>query len=363
MYLLLKREKLNAHVGIACILFFLPSLFFARSLMSEMPSLCLMSAYCWFAFKENRTYRDFLFLGILAGLSLWFRQTNIVLCIGLMFLECTRNWKGGLIFLIAAGLGYLPKLISNAIVYGDMFYTKNYEPFALMNAVNNLTIYGVVTLLLLPGGLVLCILYKGKKRTELIVSIFLFFLLHLFYRYNAASHSGFVSSIFYNGRYFIPCLSLFAIVYGWHARNFTITKWKLPLTILCTLWIVSFSFMHNKLGQAHRDVGLEFFESLKADDVILYAEPAYRYLNPSIARMHKVIDIRNLSSYPSNINSEIVYLHSSKSNTNRQNRFSNNRLKKIEEKFVNYKIVQEKNIKLFDNTNISFYRMSPNSSK
>ncbi len=361
MFKLLKREGLNVVIGITTILFFLPTLFFARSLMSEMPSLLIMAAYCWVVFKIELKYTDYIFLGLLAGLSLWFRQTTIVLCVALVLIPCIRNWKNGVMFLIALIIGSIPKFVSSLHVYGDMFYSKNYEPFGVINAINNLTIYGFVTLALLPGGLILAYFYKGRKSYGVILSVFTFFLLHLFYQYNAKTYSGFMSAIFYNGRYFIPCLPLFAIIYAWHAKRIVAFRFNtiLPWAAICILWIITFSFIHNKVGQGHKEVGVEFFNSLQENDVILYSESSYRYLNPSIEKMRNVIPMKKMEELDiSGIENDIVYLHASKANTNRQQRYSKKLLNRLKLKFVDYNINAVNEFEIFDNTNITIYRMA-----
>ena len=43
----------QVHIGILTIILFPPTLFFTRSVMSEMPSLLLISGYCWLFFTKD----------------------------------------------------------------------------------------------------------------------------------------------------------------------------------------------------------------------------------------------------------------------------------------------------------------------
>jgi len=327
-----------------------------------MPSLLIVSVFCHFVFKSSLQLRDFLILGLLAGLSLWFRQTTIILLAGLVCVDCLKNYKAAIIFIVGIVLGLFPKLISNFYVYGDAFYSKNYEAFALDHAVDNLAIYAFITLLLLPGGLILTYLYKGQKRKEIILSVTVFLLVHLFYRYNAASHGSFLSSVFYNGRYFIPSLALFAVVYAWHGKQMIgkYEKWIMPWTVLCIVGIFAFAFAHNILGKEYKQIGQEFFNTIGENDVPVYSNKAYRYLNPAIGRMEKAILLRDLDDIdPSNVKQDIVYLHAFKRKNSKRKVHINKPIEKLKSKFVQHKIEKEQEFQVSDNTIVIFYRLSP----
>ena len=66
------------------------------------------------------------------------------------------------------------RLLSNLLDHGTLFYFKAAYIFDLSRLPERLPIYLLALLVLLPGGLVLAMCYKGRRRPELILSVILF---------------------------------------------------------------------------------------------------------------------------------------------------------------------------------------------
>ncbi len=285
-YLLIRKTLVNNNLGTALptILFFLfpPLLFFSRSLMSEMPSLLIVSALCYCVFSDNRGIKHGLSIGVLGGLSLWFRETNFLLFIILVIPVLYE--KKQLFFPILGGLiiGLLPRLLTSKWVYGSMFYLKEITDFSSHNLIPNLQVYLFVVLILIPGGVFF--LYKYVKRLpySLSISLVLFMIIHLFFDYNARDHSSFLVSVFYNGRYWIPTLPLWMYLYGFLEKELSILS-KNGLIIFFAfatgIGIIGLNYHHHHIGQELINCNQEIGK-LVGDTPIKYDSRNYKLFNP-----------------------------------------------------------------------------------
>ncbi len=340
---------------------FPPTIYFSRGLMSEMPSLLVISLFTFFLFAKKESIINYLILGFLAGFSVWFRETNLIICGGLVLISLLKNPKYILPFLIGLGIGILPRILSSEFVYEQVAYVKNYPSFSLKYFMHNLPLYLIITTILLPAGLFVLLKYKGKLANSVKLSLGFFLAVHLVYGYNSGDHSGFLVSLFYNGRYFIPTLPLWMIVYAYSAKsnsNFEKPSIKLILTSACFLFIVIFSSFLFYLEKEHKKVATAIFEKYN-DSVILYDNAAYRYLNPLHGEINKLEDYKLFREANFELKEEAVLVLSHKSTTENQIKFWENEKNKISKLNANIDVKQVENYSVFDGTEINVFKLSP----
>lgn len=189
--------------------FYPPALLLSRQLMSELPSLLLVSVFTALLLGRSR-YRLW-GLGLLTGVSLLFREANLLLLAPLLADTVVENrgkeWQAAL----GLTMGLALRLAAAAWAYGNPFFIKDPNVgFGLSYLPGNLLLYMPALLVFLPGGLWAVWAYKGAYARALKLAIGGYLLLHLFYGYNGCEDSGWRCLIL-GPRYFIPALPLFAL--------------------------------------------------------------------------------------------------------------------------------------------------------
>ena len=173
--------------GIAILICYLPFQFFAKTLMSDVPSLALSSLFLYLLVSLQEDGRKWLILCALASFSIWFRESNILLLGGI----CLFNWaihrKYFLFYFLGALLGLIPRLLSSYYAYGDPFFYVLSEPFQFDTFFSHLGIYTILSCIFIPGGLYFLAAFKGLFYKELKVAILCFLLFYIFYAYTAVS--------------------------------------------------------------------------------------------------------------------------------------------------------------------------------
>lgn len=208
-YLLLDRllRQLSAAPVFALLVFlYPPSAILARHLMSDLPSLLVVSAGVFCFFQQDRPLRSLL-LGFLAGLSILFRETNLLLFLPLLLVKVQGHPTAGRALL---GLGLLLgiglRLWLSEQLFQDPFFVK--DPgigFHPLYVLRNAPLYLAALLLFVPLGLWTVVRYTGPFRQMLQWTVLLFVLFYLFYGYNGCLNSG-IKCLILGPRFFIPLL-------------------------------------------------------------------------------------------------------------------------------------------------------------
>ena len=258
------------------------------------------------------------------------------------------------------GLGILPRVLSAEIIYEQVVYVKKYAPFSTKYITHNLPLYLIITTVLLPGGLYVLWKYKEEMAGSIKLALLLFLGVHLVYGYHSGDHSGFVVSLFYNGRYFIPTLPLWMIVYASFAKSNKIvqnSKLKSGLTAICLIFIFAFNGFLFFLEKEHKKVAENIFEKYN-DRIILYDNSAYRYLNPLHGKIDRLEDYRHFDVSDLSLKEEAVLVLSHKSTTERQIKFWEWQLDEMTKVDANIKVNQVENYRVFDGTEIAVFTFS-----
>ncbi len=352
IYRILEKLDRVSVLPFVVFLVFPPTIYFSRGVMSEMPSLALISFFCYGFFCWESGWKKFFLLGVLAGLSILFRETNILLCGGLVLLPCFKDARKFIGFTIGVLLGIIPRIITSSYFYGDAVYVKKAASFDWLAIGHNFSLYFVITIILLPGGLYVLYKMKGLFARPIQISLGLFILLHLFYTYHSGDHSGSLVSIFYNGRYFIPTLPLWCIAYADFFKQYTFVdnnKLKQLAIGICLLFVISFQGFLNYLGDKHEEVAVDIFEHYN-NEIIIYHNAAYRYLNPLHGKIKQLMVMEETDK----LSTRAYYILSHRNKTKSQKKELNQHLKQLKHP---KKLV--KSYQIFDGTEVLVFAIDP----
>lgn len=180
---------------------FVPLVFIMRTTMSEMPSLLLVSVGVYCYTLRHRKKNVYMILAFVTGLSLAFRETNVLLLSPLM-IHASKNFLWSTVFF---SIGLFIRLIGYFHLIGDPYYIKEGYPFGIDYILDNIWIYATVTIVFLPFGW-LWLRHIGRPY---IIAILSFLTVHLCYGYQAYEASGVLNGFLLNGRFCIPALPIF----------------------------------------------------------------------------------------------------------------------------------------------------------
>jgi hypothetical protein len=186
----------------------------ARVAMSDVPSAAIVMVGLWlFWLGQSRNWTYSFASGVFAGLSLLFRETN-ALAFAFFYLGAIVRLEKRAVALLCGGLlGISARLVAQKALFGSFLFTRSLGyGWGFDHISKNAPIYLFALLVMVPGGLIAVMLYRGSRRPELIATIFTELLLFMIYEY-AADESGWLKRLILAPRYFIPILPviIFAI--------------------------------------------------------------------------------------------------------------------------------------------------------
>ena len=189
-----------------------PNLVMGRVAMSDVPSLFLVILGLWLFWSGiGRSWRWWLASGFVAGGSMLFRESNPIPFAPFFagaFLRRERNaWAlvvGGI-----AGLGL--RIGANAYFLNNPFHYRSAYILALATLPERLPIYALALLVFVPGGLVLALLYRGRRWPELCIAVAGFVIAYLIQFYYTFTTS-LAKNMVVTPRYVIPIVPV--IVFG-----------------------------------------------------------------------------------------------------------------------------------------------------
>ncbi len=277
---------------------FLPFLLFSKSLMSGMPSLLVTSLFLYLLVSLKGGGRKWLFLCVLASFSFWFRESNIILLGGICLFYFMMERKYFIYYALGATIGMLPRLISAYFAYDDPFYYVLAEPFTLESFTSQVWIYGVLTMLLIPGGLFFMLKYRGDYYREILVSVVLFLLFYTAYSYTSVPYSGFYRGIILTGRFVLPVLPFFVLFLAYFFRNSKVTKF---VPYFYIIFIIATVVAHIGIDRlSHREEkAAKWVDSIRGDHFMFYDNSGLtnilRYINPLTQNLTSSSDIANIA--------------------------------------------------------------------
>jgi hypothetical protein len=281
------------------VLGYLPAMVMARTSMSDLPSAFLVAAGLWLFWEDDGSgpWRR-LGAGFLAGLSMCLREPNPLL-FAIFFAGALFRRERHIGALILGGLaGVACRPLSAALVYGNPFFVKDYfYGFSGLYAPENVILYLTAMLLLLPGGLLFVLFYRGKRWIEVICTVIAYVGLFIDYNYNGASSGG-LKQWMLSLRFLIPLTPIVAFtmaqtgprLYRAVARSLRPEKrpaWRRAVWGAAAVWItgiVLVGFLVNWRSQLwsklHADVVRTLYANTDPAQPILADQPAtVKFLN------------------------------------------------------------------------------------
>jgi 4-amino-4-deoxy-L-arabinose transferase-like glycosyltransferase len=184
-----------------------------RLAMSDTARMAAAALGLWLFFRGLDRARPAAWLasGLVAGATLSLRESAVLPFIPL-FAGAALRWDRGWGWLLLGGLlGTGLHLAGNQLLFGDAFFVRGQArlyPFDI-DVWSRLWLYLVGLLVFVPGGLVLGLLYRGRRRAEIVGTIALFFSFYLFQSYGM-TESGPLKRVVIALRYFLPLLPVLA---------------------------------------------------------------------------------------------------------------------------------------------------------
>ena len=255
LYKCLRKLKLPT-ISLSAIYLFLPLLFIARTTMSEMPSLLLVSIGIYLYLVNNAKY--YFWLAFISGLSVAFRETNILLLAPLAFFISKNYVLSAIAFL--AGLSF--RFIGYYILTNNPLLIKEGYPFGIEFIPDTLIVYAIVLFILLPLS---PLWFTKVPRLHLLpftVGLLSFLGLHLVYGYVASVYSGYTNGVILNGRFWIPALPIFVVALGYFISQKSILKqswFAIPVIVIITITTLG---VYYKSSLQQSDY-IQFSETLK----------------------------------------------------------------------------------------------------
>jgi hypothetical protein len=279
LYKCLRKLKLPT-ISLSAIYLFLPLLFIARTTMSEMPSLLLVSIGIYLYLVNNAKY--YFWLAFITGLSVAFRETNILLLAPLAFFISKNYVLSAIAFL--AGLSF--RFIGYYILTNNPLLIKEGYPFGIEFIPDTLIVYAIVLLILLPLS---PLWFTKVPRLHLLpftVGLLSFLGLHLVYGYVASVYSGYTNGVILNGRFWIPALPMFVVALGYFISKKPILKqnwFAVPVVAIITITTLG---VYYKSSLQQSDY-IQFSETLKwaSKSQLTFIDlnsrtPVFRYIYP-----------------------------------------------------------------------------------
>lgn len=211
------------------ILGFPAALVMGRVAMSDVPSGAVVVLGLWLFWRGlDRHWAYWIASGFVAGVSTLLREPNVIPFV-VFFVGAVFRGERKYLALLTGGIGGLAvRAVSSYIAFEDaLFYIRPAYGFGIDGVVQNVQLYLIGMLVLVPGGLLAVVGYRGRRRPEVILTVLLFFWFYCFYRYGAVE-SGTVKRFVLSLRFFVPLLPLLAF-----AMAETFVRWWGQIIGMC----------------------------------------------------------------------------------------------------------------------------------
>jgi hypothetical protein len=184
------------------------------------------------------------------------------------------------------------------LVFGDPLYTKEHSGFSFSVIPNHFLLYIIALTVFVPGGLFFTSLYNGKRRPEIISTVFLLFAFYSFYNFSGQP-SGFLKSLVLGPRFFIPLLPVLAFataesaprILGSIFLKFDSQKYIIRGGItLITIGVILTNALFHEWAEVHENIQEKIIEYVPDNSlVITNFQSTLKYVS-------------ELQGYPSRIN-------------------------------------------------------------
>ena len=214
--LLLARWLRDAGYHPAFALLFLayaPTLVMARIGSSDVPSAGVVTLGLWLFWTGGHAAWRWAAAGCVAGLSVLFHETNIVLFLPFVVVTALRRDPGWIVLTGSVAAGISTALLTSWALGSPLLGLRETEGWSLSAVRNSGAIYALCTLVLVPGGLAAVVAYRGRERHALTAAVAGYLAIYLFYNYSGQDSVP-AARMATTGRYLIPLVPLLAIAWA-----------------------------------------------------------------------------------------------------------------------------------------------------
>jgi 4-amino-4-deoxy-L-arabinose transferase-like glycosyltransferase len=120
--------------------------------------------------------------GLVAGAALSLRESAVLPFVPLFAGTLLRRDRGWVWLLLGGCAGTALHLMGNQLLFGDPFFVRGHGYTFDADVASRLWLYLTGLLVFVPGGLVLGLCYRGRRRVEVVATIALYFLFYRFRR-------------------------------------------------------------------------------------------------------------------------------------------------------------------------------------
>jgi hypothetical protein len=206
----LLRDEGRSPAFALLLLGFVPTLVMGRVAMSDMPSTAMVTLGLWLFWKGRRGRAGtWLLAGVVIGASAALRPPNVLAFVPLCLGTVVRRDRGWWALAAGGAAGMTLRLASSAFVLGDPFAARTPYIFEPQTLDERLPLFLFGLLVLVPGGLVLSLAYRGERRAEIMGTVVFFFAFFLFQKYSSVETS-LRNRIVLALRYFLPLVPIMA---------------------------------------------------------------------------------------------------------------------------------------------------------
>jgi 4-amino-4-deoxy-L-arabinose transferase-like glycosyltransferase len=241
------QEERRSPVFALVLLGFPAALVAGRLAMSDSARTAVAALGLWLFFRGLDRHKGWwLASGFVAGAALSLRESAVLPFVPLFAGALLRRDRGWIWLLLGGLAGTAAHLAGNQILFGTPLFVRGAVFYPFDAAVwDRLWLYLVGLLVFVPGGLLLGLDYRGRRRPEVVATIALFFLFYLFQAYGMVE-SGTLKRIVTALRYFAPLLPLLAFAMaetlprrlaGIAARSAAAAAFERRAGVLAALWI------------------------------------------------------------------------------------------------------------------------------
>lgn len=295
------------------ILLYPGTLIFSNSVMSGMPSLLIVATFLYVLLSRAESGKKWLLLTMIAVLSAWLRETNVLLLGGICLIHFIqdRRWLG--YYVAGTLLGTLPRLISSWYFYDDPIYYVLGERFAWSHMIDNALVYGPLLIFAMPLAIPVLWMYRGKYRGPIVISVSAFLIVYLLYGYNATHYSGNVRGTLIMSRFLLPIVPIYALAVGSIlARNrYTIGRAANYLVYSFAAFLLAIGqYMYHQATSQHGALAIQLHDRYSDRPILMDLSgdtPILRYVNTYYGNYTNLIDIYRISD-PDYLNQLITTL-------------------------------------------------------
>ena len=136
--------------------------------MSDLPSLLLSSIFFFVYYYNKKNLINTFFLSFVLGLSIWFRETNVIIFFIFIIKILYDNIKSKIfittfVLVLGIAVGLLPRLLTAHYIYSDALHIKvSGYGFSLRFAAQTFLLYSLTLNIFFPFGFWQVLQYKSK---------------------------------------------------------------------------------------------------------------------------------------------------------------------------------------------------------